>query len=438
MAETKQQQDDKDNENNPRSNFLYYLIAGLTGLMALGFVILIGRFLHYSITHIGDKEVSLKCGIETMLLNVSQWFDGIFFQYNLLLLSIAVAIPPLITLFYTKQGMCKEKKRRLRKEMAGDIGEAELKKIDARVDEMFELRHYLGSMSMLTLLVLMGGMIILLLKPLPIDGSSQFGVDYSKGANFLMLGPNMEYYVNNKTEEYMESLMGTLSAFQFGFLGAYVYFITHLLRSYFTLDLTPNTFVASSIRMMMGALLALVCAFLFLGDNKSVIPIISFFIGFFPQRGLLLIEKYSTAVFMSLPGVKNFQKGKYTATDLSQLPGMSFAHEVRLEREGYDNVENLTHADAVELAVRTGFGYKQLQQWISQATLMQQLGEDYRDFTVATGLTSIADIQKFFDNWQQQGHDQEPHEILMEAMPDARHKIRIISVVDQTESPDQG
>ena len=307
--------------------------------------------------------------------------------------------------------------------------------IKQRIDEMFHLRHYLGSMPMLTLLVLMGGMIILLLKPLPIDSAGQFGVDYSKGANFLMLGPNMDFFVRSQTEEYMSSLMGTLSAFQFGFLGAYVYFITHLVRSYFTLDLTPNTFVASSIRMMMGALLALVCAFLFLQDYPSVIPVLSFCIGFFPQRGLLLIEKTSSAIFRAISGSMGFQGAKYAATQLSQLPGMSYAHELRLQREGYDNVENFTHADAVDLAVRTGFSYKQLQDWISQARLMQQLGEDYQDFVRATGLSSIADVEEFSRNWRQKHPNQEPQEILMAAMkPDARHKIQIICVLDDKES----
>ena len=38
------------------------------------------------------------------------------------------------------------------------------------------------------------------------------------------------------------------------------------------------------------------------------------------------------------------------ALPLSMLGGMSYAHELRLEREGFDNIENLSNADPVDLA----------------------------------------------------------------------------------------
>ena len=56
---------------------------------------------------------------------------------------------------------------------------------------------------------------------------------------------------------------------------------------------------------------------------------------------------------------------------------MSYTHELRLEREGFDNVENLSTADPVDLAVRTCFSYTQLKQWIDEAWLTTHLREDY-------------------------------------------------------------
>ncbi len=52
-------------------------------------------------------------------------------------------------------------------------------------------------------------------------------------------------------------------AFQFGFLGAYVYFIGSVVRAYFTLDLTSHTFVDGAIRMIVASILALVLSFAF-------------------------------------------------------------------------------------------------------------------------------------------------------------------------------
>ena len=171
MTETTQQPGDKKFRTR---DIPYYLFATLAALSAVGFVLFIVLTLHYSVTHVAEKTivdekmvvnektVTLKEGIEGMLYNISHWFDGIFFQYNLLLLSIAVAIPPLITLFYVV-GMREEKKRRLKLEIPEALFKNKKYNIDKRIKEIFSMRHYLGSMPMLTVIVLMGGMIILLL-----------------------------------------------------------------------------------------------------------------------------------------------------------------------------------------------------------------------------------------------------------------------------------
>ena len=85
----------------------------------------------------------------------------------------------------------------------------------------------------------------------------------------------------------------------------------------------------------------------------------------------------------------------YRALPLSMLAGMSYAHELRLEREGFDNIENLSNADAVDLAVRTCFSYGQLKQWIDQAWLAAHLREDYPDFVRRTGIASSDELRHF-------------------------------------------
>ena len=87
------------------------------------------------------------------------------------------------------------------------------------------------------------------------------------------------------------------------------------------------------------------------------------------------------------------------------LPGMSYAHELRLEREGFDNVENLSHADAVDLAVRTCFTYNQLKQWIEQARLASLVREDYSEFVQRTGITSQDELRSFFSTCDSQQLD---------------------------------
>lgn len=344
------------------------------------------------------KSAAAAGGWPVLINGLVAWLDPLFFQYNLLLMSFAVLVVPLITFCYVTS-MGGEKKRRLKSALPDALWQANKAYIKETLARTFRFRNYIGSMSSCTLIVLLGCIILLFLKPLPLVGDHRTGLDYSRGANFLMLGPYMDLYLRGDPT-YLSRLITSLTAFQFGFLGAYVYFIGHLVRGYFTLDLTPNTFVVCSVRMATGALLALVLSFglqelplvkekMAVGEQvTSWLPVVSFFIGFFPSRGMLLLEKISL-------GLLKIKAESYASQPLSTLPGMSFQNEIRLSREGCDNVENLACADPLDLAMRTGFSYRQLARWISRARLMGHLGEDYAAFLSATGLQGEDELKRY-------------------------------------------
>lgn len=122
----------------------------------------------------------------------------------------------------------------------------------------------------------------------------------------------------------------------------------------------------------------------------SLIPIVAYFFGFYPKRASLAIERIVLRIF------RNIVTGdSYRALPLSMLAGMSYAHELRLEREGYDNIENLSNADAVDLAIRTCFSYGQSKRWIDQARFATHLREDYPAFVFRTGITSSDELRRF-------------------------------------------
>lgn len=360
------------------------------------------------------------------------WVDPIFSIYNLFLLLLLAMIVPAITLFYVRT-MRPRKEERLWKSVPKN--EENKKKVNQCLDKTFKMSHYAGSMTLLSIVIMLGGMIILLLKPMAISdimSGNGYGVDFRKGANFLMLGSYMHYYIDGNIQDHMRVLVGTLTAFQFGFLGAYTYFITHLVRSYFTFDLSPNIYISCTVRIMMGAVLSLIMSFVFISgqfgeditnaapaavqsamqDNVQTVsdspestnanneaqtglvitsyyyylPVLSFFIGFFPARGLLLIERTAGSLLHLLPI-------NYNSTSLTKLTGMSYQHEARLNREGFDNVENFVDADVLNLAIYTGFSYKQLCDWRSQAKLISCLGDDYTRFKQATSIDSADKLQ---------------------------------------------
>jgi hypothetical protein len=414
-------------------------------------------------------------------LAVAHWFDPVFFQYNLVMVVVAVLVVPFVTLSYILT-MTGRKERRLYRE----IPKAHHAEIVEPLKSRNSFNAYLGSVLLTTAVVLLGASIILLFKPVP--SADLRGVDFSLGANVLMMGPFIELF-GIDTEAYYFHLTRSLTAFQFGFLGAYMYFIGALARAYFTLDLTPHTFVDGTIRMMGASVLALVMSFFppirgdvkstpaivsaavvpsartadrqvispdkanspaarddkapglsassgppgatvgeqsdgDLGWNVSLLPIVSFIFGFFPKWALLAMQR------ITLRTVRFIAPDNYRALPLSMLAGMSYAHELRLEREGFDNIENFSTADPVSLAVRTGFGYRQLARWISEAWLATHLRDDYPEFVRCTGVTSGDELKAFLSGWNVAHGDAVEH--LVKGMQDSatsqRMKVKLATL----------
>jgi len=337
--------------------------------------------------------VSLRAH-RAQLLQLEQWFDPLFFEYNVLLLLIAQLLVPAVTLMYVRR-MKGEKERRLRRELPDALWRLNEAEILWRLNGHFRLGSYFGSVALVSIVVTMGAAIILLLKPvveLP-AGATAAGLDYTLGANFLLMGP----FIGEPpgSEVFRQRVLLSLTAFQFGFLGGFVYFIGQLVRSYFMLDLTPHTYVESSVRMAAASLLALVISFALPVDSLCrpgtlcpfhPLPVVAFALGYFPNRAILFIEKTAARLLA-------YKVTHYAATPLSELQGMSLAHEVMLNREGFDNAENLSQADTIDLAIRTGFGYRQLSQWIGQAWLRLHFGEDFETFFRDTGITTRQEFE---------------------------------------------
>ncbi|MGE0222750.1 MAG: hypothetical protein AB7F35_15225 [Acetobacteraceae bacterium] len=321
------------------------------------------------------------------LLVVAHWFDPIFFQYNLLLGVTAILIVPLVPYFYVCT-MTRRKEVRLQAEMPAAVWNAKQAIIRQRLDRRAQFGFYAGSVGLTTVAVTLGVSILLLFKP--VWDPALCGAVLSRGVNMLTGGAYIGGFANAVVDRTVfDHLLLNLVAFQFGFLGAYVYFLTALSRAYFSLDLTPETFVDGTIRIAVASILALVVSFgLDAVSRPDMAPVIGFVLGFFPKRAMLVLEKMAQSAAAMLP------TSRYDDVPLADLPGVSYAHEVRLEREGFDNAQNLRHADPTDLAIRTGFSYGQLAAWIDSAELATRLREDYQTFANLTGITTLSEMQR--------------------------------------------
>lgn len=373
------------------------------------------------------------------------WFDPILLAYNALLMTAAILIPPVTTILYVNQ-MRDEKERRLARDLGrghDDHDDDRLEligEVRRRLDREFRFSNYFGAVVTTMLVTAMGTGILLMMKMTPINplepvvvgqacsGPGMQGVDFTKGASFLILGAFMRD-IGDPSKLYPNLIIG-LVAFQFGFLGAWINFISQLARGYFMCDLTPNTFVHGSIRMATASVLALVLSFVvpvfFQGgaENETflrTLPVLSFFFGYFPSSALRMIENVGVKALAALPGMALDRW-----TPLTALSGVSYLHEVRLSREGIDNVEYLSEANSLDLALRTGFGYRQLDDWIGEAWLRKHLGGDYDAFADATGIRRRQGLITFLDQWTPTPSCQRAQDLLAQALdPKLYRKLEV-------------
>ncbi|HKO57681.1 MAG TPA: hypothetical protein VJ276_17575 [Thermoanaerobaculia bacterium] len=336
------------------------------------------------------------------LLNVPFWFDTLFFQYNVFLLLLAIAIEPFLAWSYLAI-MKEEKERRLYQDLGPELWQQHEQKIHEYLERQFAARSYLPSVVAMMTVVALGGIVLLIMKP------AQWGegVDFLKGANLLVLGPFVEEIENGTHYHYV---IHSLTGISFGFLGAYLYSLTQLTRAYFTVDLTPNTFIAATVRIISASVMTLVASFIFILAPEAgamhervlvLLPIIGFAFGYFPDWALRAIKQ------TALKAIGEKVEGEsYGSTSLRLVSGMSDLHAARMEREGCDNVENLAICEPLELAIRTGFSYRQVRMWIGEACLRTELTVDFEPFVAATGIRTHSQLLAFSRKWQAEVHDE--------------------------------
>ena len=101
------------------------------------------------------------------------------------------------------------------------------------------------------------------------------------------------------------------------------------------------------------------------GVAGSSVLVIAFLIGFFPDTGLTAIREFvrtTKLVHGAVPSLKE----KFP---LEKLDGVNIYHRARLLDEGIENLENLAHADLIELMLTTRIPLATLVDWIDQSIL---------------------------------------------------------------------
>jgi uncharacterized membrane protein len=204
-------------------------------------------------------------------------------------------------------------------------------------------------------------------------------------------------YFKTKTESQGESLSAIkietkiqgipyMIALSFGFLGALVYMLRDIAYRYFITDLYSKTLVGYLTRMIFAPVLCIVIAYFWMSNwSSSIAPMVFFFIGHFPQRGMQYIER-------NVSRVLNIKMPKKKEIPLELLEGMNDYIIYRFREIGIDDVQNLAFVDINYLNRNLGYGNRLLCDFISQAILLVYL-KDHFEALQSFGIRDIISFQ---------------------------------------------
>jgi hypothetical protein len=184
---------------------------------------------------------------------------------------------------------------------------------------------------------------------------------------------------------------GPWAALEFGFLGAYAFAISMLVRRFYQSDLRPSAYATVVLRVVLVLLIVTVLHQLFaLSSTDSHVVtqselIAAFVVGFFPLVGLQALQR---AAAKTLHVVVPQLAPDYP---LDQLDGLNIWYEARLVEEGVEDMQNLTTMNLVDVILHTRAPVGRLVDWVDQAFLLIHLDRADRDELSAARAAPHAD-----------------------------------------------
>jgi hypothetical protein len=173
--------------------------------------------------------------------------------------------------------------------------------------------------------------------------------------------------------DFILSPSGPWDALKFGFLGAYAFAITMLIRRFYQSDLRPSAYAGVVLRIVLVLLIVAVLHQFFALDSTAGAPvshtemITAFVVGFFPLVGLQALHRVaSKALRIVVPQLS-------PEYPLDQLDGLNVWYEARLTEEGVEDMQNLTTMNLVDVILHTRVPVGRLVDWVDQAFLLIHL-----------------------------------------------------------------
>jgi hypothetical protein len=156
----------------------------------------------------------------------------------------------------------------------------------------------------------------------------------------------------------------------FAFLGAYVFALNAVLRSYVRSDLRPKSYTHIVVRIIVAVVFAWVLEALFFSTpqattGEDVLLVLAFAVGMLPETLLVRVQELMRTFVGKRAKLPSLVE-RYPLTDLE---GIDIYDRARLVDEGVGNIEGLAHHDIPALMMYTRIPPGRLVHWTDQAIL---------------------------------------------------------------------
>jgi hypothetical protein len=178
-------------------------------------------------------------------------------------------------------------------------------------------------------------------------------------------------------------------------LGAYIYAVILILRRFMDYDLTPNVYIFACNRFLLAFVISSIVGVglgtyttatnIGLSLNLATVYIVAFFIGFFPEQGIIWLTMMAQRALKQQGGVAK-------EVSLAEIDGLSIWHQSRLKQINIENVQNLATADVPNLVVSTPFSLNEIIDWVDQAILLLYTSEAQLAALQRVGIHCASDL----------------------------------------------